>query len=89
LVVRDHAQSVHEPDAPPPRPSADGYARCDGGSRPGSTPGQEDGLQSYDLLRGLEHLSGEQRSVVLLVSVEDLSYDEAASVLGMPTRMVI
>jgi RNA polymerase sigma factor (sigma-70 family) len=52
-------------------------------------PDQEDGLQYCDLLRGLEHLPGEQRSAVLLVSVEDLSYAEAARALGMPARMVI
>jgi RNA polymerase sigma-70 factor, ECF subfamily len=55
----------------------------------GRCPDQKDGLQCCDLLRGLEHLPGEQRSVVLLVSVEDLSYAEAARVLGMPARMVI
>jgi RNA polymerase sigma-70 factor, ECF subfamily len=52
-------------------------------------PSEEDGLQWRDLLRGLERLPDEQRSVVLLVSVEDLSYPEAATVLGMPARMMM
>ena|SRR3984957_5535455 len=52
-------------------------------------PSQEDGLQFRDLLRDLERLPEEQRSVVLLVSVEDLSYAEAAAVLGVPIGTVM
>jgi RNA polymerase sigma-70 factor, ECF subfamily len=52
-------------------------------------PFQEDGLQWRDLLRDLERLPDEQRSVVLLVSVEDLSYAEAAAVLGVPLGTVM
>jgi RNA polymerase sigma factor (sigma-70 family) len=50
---------------------------------------QEDGLVWRDLLRGLERLPEEQRSVVLLVSVEDLSYAETAAVLGVPIGTVM
>jgi len=42
-----------------------------------------------DMLRALERLPEEQRSVVLLVSVEDLSYAEAAAVLGIPIGTVM
>jgi RNA polymerase sigma-70 factor (ECF subfamily) len=52
-------------------------------------PSQEDALLWRDMLRGLERLPEEQRSVVLLVSVEDLSYAETASVLGVPVGTVM
>jgi RNA polymerase sigma factor (sigma-70 family) len=42
-----------------------------------------------DILAGLDTLPEEQKSVVLLVGVEDLSYDEAARVLGLPVGTVM
>ena len=53
------------------------------------TPAQEQGLQHRDLLRALQTLPEEQRSVVLLVSVEDLSYAEVAEVLKIPIGTVM
>ena len=50
---------------------------------------QEDRLLWRDMLRGLQLLPEEQRSVVLLVSVEDLSYAETAAVLGVPVGTVM
>jgi RNA polymerase sigma factor (sigma-70 family) len=50
---------------------------------------QEDALQYRDLLRGIEALPEAQRSVLLLVSVEDLSYAEAARVLDVPVGTVM
>ncbi len=50
---------------------------------------QEDRLLWRDLLLGLERLPEEQRSVVLLVSVEDLSYAETAAVLSIPVGTVM
>ncbi len=50
---------------------------------------QEARLQHRDLLRALSELPEEQRSVLLLVSVEDLSYAEAAQVLGIPIGTVM
>ncbi len=50
---------------------------------------QENRLQWRDLIRALNALPVEQRSVILLVSVEDLSYAEAASVLGIPVGTVM
>lgn len=47
-------------------------------------PTQEAGLRHRELLRALDQLPEEQRSVLLLVSVEDLSYAEAAKVLDVP-----
>ncbi|HUB11700.1 MAG TPA: sigma-70 family RNA polymerase sigma factor [Acetobacteraceae bacterium] len=55
----------------------------------GLRPTQEDALFWRDLQRGLALLPEEQRSVILLVSVEDLSYAEAAVVLGVPIGTVM
>ncbi len=55
-------------------------------SRPAT---QEDQLLWRDMLRALERLPEEQRSVVLLISVEDLSYAETAAVLGIPIGTVM
>jgi RNA polymerase sigma-70 factor (ECF subfamily) len=52
-------------------------------------PTQEDGLHHREVLRALETLPEEQRSVLLLVSVEDLSYAEAAQVLDIPVGTVM
>jgi RNA polymerase sigma-70 factor, ECF subfamily len=52
-------------------------------------PDQENRLQWRDLLRGLDELPVEQRTVILLVSVEDLSYAEAAQVLDIPIGTVM
>lgn len=52
-------------------------------------PTQEDGLRHEDLLRALGTLPEDQRSVLLLVSVEDLSYAEAARVLDIPVGTVM
>ena len=55
----------------------------------GLRPVQEDALNWRDLQRGLQLLPEEQRSVILLVSVEDLSYAQAAQVLGVPVGTVM
>jgi RNA polymerase sigma-70 factor, ECF subfamily len=52
-------------------------------------PDQESNLHFRDLVDALNRLPDEQRSVLLLVSVEDLSYAEAASVLGIPIGTVM
>ncbi|HWX48506.1 MAG TPA: sigma-70 family RNA polymerase sigma factor [Roseomonas sp.] len=56
---------------------------------PGLPPLQESGLRHRDLLRALNVLPDEQRSVLLLVAVEDLSYAEVATVLGVPVGTVM
>jgi RNA polymerase sigma factor (sigma-70 family) len=48
-----------------------------------------DGPAWRDLLRGLKRLPEEQRSAVLLVSVEDLTYPDAATVLGVRARTMM
>ena len=42
-----------------------------------------------DILDGLDALPVEQRAVILLVGVEDLSYEAAARVLGVPIGTVM
>ena len=52
-------------------------------------PTQHDGLTHRDLLSGLAALPDDQRSVLLLISVENLSYAEAAKVLDVPIGTVM
>ena len=50
---------------------------------------QTDGIEMRDLQRALQRLSPEQREVLLLVTLEDLSYEETARVLGAPIGTVM
>jgi RNA polymerase sigma-70 factor (ECF subfamily) len=50
---------------------------------------QESTILYQELLRALDELPYEQRSVLLLVSVEDLSYADAAQVLSIPIGTVM
>jgi RNA polymerase sigma-70 factor (ECF subfamily) len=52
-------------------------------------PAQEHRVHHTELMRALDALPVEQRSVVLLVSVEDLSYAQAAQALGIPIGTVM
>src|SRR4051794_4955385 len=56
---------------------------------PGIAGGQDSALEHRDLLRAFSTLPEEQRSVLLLIAVEDLSYEEAAQVLGVPIGTVM
>jgi RNA polymerase sigma-70 factor (ECF subfamily) len=56
---------------------------------PATPPSQEDALRVRDLARALEQLPDEQRQVVLLVGLEDLSYKETADVLVAPVGTVM
>jgi RNA polymerase sigma-70 factor (ECF subfamily) len=51
--------------------------------------GQENKLMYQDVLEKLAKLPEDQRSVLLLVAVEDLSYAEAAKVLNVPIGTVM
>jgi RNA polymerase sigma-70 factor (ECF subfamily) len=57
--------------------------------QPGVDGGQEEALSQRDLLRGFAELPEEQRSVLLLIGVEDLSYEETARILGLPIGTVM
>jgi RNA polymerase sigma-70 factor (ECF subfamily) len=52
-------------------------------------PEQENRVQWGDLMRAVDDLAEDQRAVLLLVSVEGLSYAETANVLGVPTGTVM
>jgi RNA polymerase sigma factor (sigma-70 family) len=52
-------------------------------------PTQESPLLQRDIIKALAALPEEQRSVLLLVSVEELSYAEAARVLDIPLGTVM
>jgi RNA polymerase sigma factor (sigma-70 family) len=54
---------------------------------PGMSPESHAGLR--DVLNGLDALPEEQRSILLLVGVEDLSYEQAAQVLDIPLGTVM
>ena len=57
------------------------------GPAPGMSPESHAGLR--DVLKGLDALPEEQRSILLLVGVEDLSYEQAAQVLDIPLGTVM
>jgi RNA polymerase sigma-70 factor (ECF subfamily) len=50
---------------------------------------QGDALMVRDLDRSISRLPAEQRSVLLLVTLEDMSYDEVARTLGIPIGTVM
>lgn len=52
-------------------------------------PEQVDRAAALDLVRELGKMPVEQREVILLVGLEGLKYDEAASVLGIPKGTVM
>lgn len=54
-----------------------------------AAPAQDHAVRHGELIRALARLPEDQRSVLLLVSVEDLSYAEAATVLGVPVGTVM
>jgi len=54
-----------------------------------AVPGrQESGVELDDVERVFKSLSDEHREVLHLVAIEGLSYEEAASVLGVPVGTV-
>jgi len=52
-------------------------------------PPQENRLELIDLHKALQRLPHEQREVLLLIGLEQLSYDEAAKVLSVPIGTVM
>ena len=52
-------------------------------------PEQENALRYRDVVHAMQGLPDDQRSVLLLVSVEDMSYAEAAKVLDVPIGTVM
>lgn len=58
-------------------------------AEPGTRPLQNDGLEVRDLAAALNRLPPEQREVLLLVTLEELSYEEVASIMGTPVGTVM
>ncbi len=56
---------------------------------PGTAASQEAGLEVQDVLAALDQLPEEQKSLLLLIGVEDFSYDDAARILGVPMGTVM
>ncbi len=61
----------------------------DEATMPGVPARQEAALEVHDVLAALDQLPEEQKSLLLLVGVEDFSYDDAARILGMPIGTVM
>jgi len=70
------------------RPVHIGLDDTDAASLASAAP-QEQGLRHRDLLNALGQLPDEQRTVLLLVTVEELSYADAARVLDVPIGTVM
>jgi RNA polymerase sigma-70 factor (ECF subfamily) len=49
----------------------------------------QDGLALRDLSRALAEVPGDQREVLLLIGLENLSYADAAGILGIPVGTVM
>ena len=73
--------------APSTRPIEDGDG--DGDGEPPTPPTQSDRLELQDLQSALERLPAEQREIVLLVALEDMSYAEIAAMLDIPCGTVM
>jgi RNA polymerase sigma factor (sigma-70 family) len=65
------------------------HVELDEGTTPGAAATQEHGSEVQDILSALDQLPEEQKSLLLLVGVEDLSYDDAAKVMGVPIGTVM
>ena len=52
-------------------------------------PLQESALEARDLLAAFAHLPEEQQSLLLLVGVEDFTYQQTATILGLPLGTVM
>jgi predicted DNA-binding protein (UPF0251 family) len=65
------------------------HVELDEATTPSSAAQQESGIEVQDILAALDQLPEEQKSLLLLVGVEDLSYEDAAKVIGVPAGTVM
>ena len=56
---------------------------------PGTAAAQETAVEATDVLSAVGQLPDDQKSLLLLVGVEDFSYDEAARILDLPLGTVM
>jgi RNA polymerase sigma-70 factor (ECF subfamily) len=71
------------------RPDAEALKEDEEEGAHGMSGNQEDHIRLKESLRVLNRLPEDQRAVVFLVCVEDLSYAEVAQVLGVPVGTVM
>lgn len=65
------------------------HQALDDGAEPVTDGAQEHALGVRDVLDTLDRMPEDHRSLLLLVGVEDMSYDQAASILGIPIGTVM
>ncbi len=65
------------------------HVELDEATTPSTAALQESGIEVQDILATLDQLPEEQKSLLLLVGVEDFSYDDAAKIMGVPTGTVM
>jgi RNA polymerase sigma-70 factor (ECF subfamily) len=56
---------------------------------PATPARQDEGLALADLQSALDELSADQREVLLLVTLEEMSYEETARIVGVPVGTVM
>mgnify|MGYP006267740035 CR=1 FL=1 len=61
----------------------------DAADLPGTAPSQDTAMEAGDVLGAVDQLPEDQKSLLLLVGVEDFSYDEAARILDLPLGTVM
>jgi len=54
----------------------------------GRAPSQQDSLKLRDLRNALDRLPDEQRTVILLIGLEGMRYEEVAEILGVPVGTI-
>jgi RNA polymerase sigma factor (sigma-70 family) len=59
------------------------------GDPPASSSQPDQTLAAKDVLASLNELPEDQKSVILLIGVEDMSYQQAADILGVPVGTVM
>ena len=65
------------------------HVELDEATTPSTAAAQESGIEVQDILAALDQLPEEQKSLLLLVGVEDFSYDDAAKIMGVPAGTVM
>lgn len=65
------------------------HVELDEATTPSTAAQQESGMEMQDILTALDQLPEEQKSLLLLIGVEDFSYDDAARVMGVPMGTVM
>ena len=65
------------------------HVELDEATTPSTAAQQENGMEMQDVLAALDQLPEEQKSLLLLIGVEDFSYDDAARVMGVPMGTVM